>query len=225
MSSSGRLRLCGSDVFPHMVDVVPESDHGTARIVHVTVSDQAAKWHNLRVDINRHRMETTDYLQPGDYAQLFVGFDLVMSDTFMERVTNLDLMAHAHGRVLIGGLGMGMIIHGLVKLVHGDNYPVTDITVVEASEDVIRLIKPTLPRDPGVPFKVVHNDIFHYKPERGERFNTVFLDIWPTLSADLTTEIATLKRRFGRYLDRDDPHRWMAAWREATVRRMNRARY
>nr|DAO26089.1 MAG TPA: hypothetical protein [Bacteriophage sp.]DAW88763.1 MAG TPA: hypothetical protein [Bacteriophage sp.] len=49
-------------------------------------------------------------IPPGRYIRLINGCDCVMSDTPMEKETNRDFVHNAHGNVLIGGLGIGLII-------------------------------------------------------------------------------------------------------------------
>jgi len=46
----------------------------------------------------------------GKYIRLRHGIEVVMSDTDMEKRTNARFVANAHGNVLIGGLGIGMIL-------------------------------------------------------------------------------------------------------------------
>lgn len=74
------------------------------------------------------------------------------------------------GRVLVGGLGLGLIVHHLVK-----NKKVKEIIVVEYFEDVIKLIKPLLPKDKRL--KILHDDIYNWRFER-EAYDSIVLDIW-----------------------------------------------
>lgn len=76
------------------------------------------------------------------------------------------------GRVLVGGLGLGLIVWAMQ-----DNPNVKEIVVVEQSPDVISLIEPLLPR--RIPLSIVQEDIWEYV-ERREQFDTAFIDIWVT---------------------------------------------
>lgn len=51
-------------------------------------------------------------IQPGTYARLTdkEAHACIMSNTQMEQVTNREFVKNAHGKVLIGGLGIGMIL-------------------------------------------------------------------------------------------------------------------
>lgn len=65
-------------------------------------------------------------IAPGNYVRLCHNGQIVMSNTHMERWTNMNFCTHAHGDVLIGGLGIGLII-----LAIQDNPEVHSITVIE----------------------------------------------------------------------------------------------
>jgi len=72
------------------------------------------------------------------------------------------------GKTLIGGLGLGLIIHALQS-----NKDVESIDVYEIDGDVIQLIQPLLPNDNRV--KVIHDDVFNSNPEV---YDTIVLDLW-----------------------------------------------
>ena len=65
-------------------------------------------------------------IAPGNYVRLCHNGQIVMSNTHMERWTNMNFCDYAHGDVLIGGLGIGLII-----LAIQDNPEVHSITVIE----------------------------------------------------------------------------------------------
>lgn len=89
--------------FPQMCKVVPEGEKGLARVRHFEISEFDAGMSAIRDRWMR--------VDPGKYARLTVDGRLFMSDTRMERITNGDFVRQAHGRVLIAGLGLGMILH------------------------------------------------------------------------------------------------------------------
>jgi spermidine synthase len=78
----------------------------------------------------------------------------MMSDTNMERRSNWQVKDNAHGRVLIAGLGIGMILHpildptrAIISRRAGEALqPVEHVTVVELNQDVIDLVAPSLAR-------------------------------------------------------------------------------
>lgn len=75
------------------------------------------------------------------------------------------------GRVLVGGLGLGLIVHAL----RGRD-DVAEIVVVEQSADVIELIGPLVPRER---LTIVHDDFWRIvaATPRGA-FATIFVDLW-----------------------------------------------
>ena len=171
--------------FPSVVGRVPKGVHGEAVVRYITVSQDVADFHNLRCAVNGDR---DGAVEPGTYAQLWVDGTLVMSDTQMERRTNHWLLHNAWGDMLIGGLGLGMVLPPLL-----DDEAVTSVLVLERSLDVIALVAPHY-RHPKL--TVEHADVFDWKPARDQRFNTIYLDIWPDRSVDNLPEIARLHQRF-----------------------------
>lgn len=111
-----------------------------------------------------------------------------MSDTDMERRSNARFVHRANGSVLIGGLGLGMILHPTLA-----KPEVKLVTVVEQNADVIALIAPTLPRDKRL--TIVNGDIYEWKPAKGTKYDTVYFDVWGNMSIDNLAEMATLHRR------------------------------
>jgi spermidine synthase len=121
-----------------------------------------------------------------------------MSDTEMERVTNLDFIRSAFGDVLIGGLGIGMLPAALLS----GNFPrrIESITVIEQSPDVIALVEPYL-RDPRL--HIVEGDVFTWNARRHpiRMFDSIYFDIWPDICPDYAPDMARLHRRYRRLLD------------------------
>ncbi len=188
--------------FPRMAEIVPPSHLGEAVISHFTIDEAAAGFSRMRAAISSDRHAG---VSPGTYAKLTVGGKLVMSDTDMERQTNCEFRQRANGSVLIGGLGLGMVIHPILA-----KRDVTKVTVIEKSADVIALVSPTLPED--LRLRVICADIFEWMPAKGVKFDVAYFDIWPDRSDDNIDEAATLHRRFARRLNRNNPHCWMGSW-------------
>lgn len=197
--------------FPEsMQELLPERTVGTtprdsSRIEHFEVSKTDADLHNLRCVINKCFEHV---ISPGKYAKLIVNGELMMSDTPMEKKTNLDAVKNARGHMLIAGLGMGMLVHALVPRV-------TTLTIVEKDQNVIDLVGPSIDwwGNDGKMTNVdlIHDDIFTWKPMRGQRFDFIYFDIWPTICADNLKDIKKLKTRYKRYLA---PGGKMLAWME-----------
>ena len=95
-------------------------------------------------------------IAPGNYVRLCHNGHIVMSNTYMERWTNMNFCDYAHGDVLIGGLGIGLII-----LAIQDNPEVHSITVIEKNQEVIDMVAAQLPLNEKV--KIIQADVFLWK--------------------------------------------------------------
>lgn len=157
--------------FPEMAALIPEGRVGSAEVKHLTISERASQATLLRAAINGAKCE---YIAPGKYAQLYVDGKLMMSDTTAEKMANSKFVSHARGRVLIAGLGLGMVLYPTLLKPN-----VTNITVVEINKDVIELIQPHVRIFPGANKKleIINNDIYDYEPP--VKFDTIYFDIWP----------------------------------------------
>lgn len=96
-----------------------------------------------------------------------------MSDSPMEYYMAWELVARAKGpRVLIGGLGLGLLAHLLFL-----RKDITNITIIEKQVEITQMVKPYLP----LKVEVIGGD-FLYEiqtlSDNGKEFNTVIADIW-----------------------------------------------
>jgi hypothetical protein len=103
-----------------------------------------------------------------------------MADTLMERSMMLLAAREAKGKVLVGGLGLGIYPQITLHL----KRPVTSITIVEAHPDVIRLVEPCVQKfaqSHGVPVRIINDSIENFMQNTDERFDTIYLDTWGDL--------------------------------------------
>lgn len=70
------------------------------------------------------------------------------------------------GRVLCAGLGLGLILFAL-----RGNQGVTSVDMLEKEEDVIKLMKPLIPR-----CRILEGDFWRFEDFRA--YDTIFVDIW-----------------------------------------------
>lgn len=155
---------------------------------------------------NHFRAVYRDGIPVGRYVRLMQDGKCVMSDTPMEKRTNMEFCRRAHGNVLIGGLGIGMII-----LAIQDKDEVDHITVVEKNKEVIDLVVDQLPLNDKV--DVVHADVFTYAPT--EKYNTIYMDIWNWVNSDVyKKEMKPLISRYRKYLvpKSEDENRYIDCW-------------
>ncbi|PLS18831.1 hypothetical protein CVD28_00065 [Bacillus sp. M6-12] len=202
------------EMFTDMATVLEEREGERFKLEHFTVTEQEVKFAQVR---DRYG-EYSEFL-PGTYVKLVdktKSFDgVVMSDTQMERETNMDLYENANGHVLIGGLGLGMIL-----LAIQDKPEVTKITVVEKYQEVMDLVASQLPLNDKV--EIIQCDVFDFKPEKGAKYDTVYMDIWNTVCGDFWGEHKTLTKKFCRRVNKENENSWSSSWRRKDYMRLAR---
>ena len=142
----------------------------------------------------------------GKFVRLLHNGSVVMSDTDMEKRTNANFVRNAHGNVLIGGLGIGLIL-----LAIQDKPEVEKIVVVEKHREVIDLVKDQLPLNEKV--EVVNADVWEYTPT--EKFNTIYMDIWNFINTDVYRDsMKPLIVRYRKFLvpKQEDNNRFIDCW-------------
>lgn len=184
-------------MYKNMTEVLRDEKYEDYEIRHFNISDK-----NIRAMI--------DGIPPGDYVKLTNKGTVLMSDVPMEKRTNMSFCTQAHGDVLIGWLGIGMIILAIQGKPEVDS-----ITVVELSDDLISLITSQVSFNQKV--QIVQGDVFSWKPEKGQRFDCIYMDIWPYVNSDVyREEMKPLKRKYGHYLKpvEASPRRFNKCWAE-----------
>jgi spermidine synthase len=183
--------------FVPMAPIIREGERGRAKVDHFTITGREF------MGFRRY-----DHIAPGTYARLFVGGDVMMSDTQMEQMTNWSALRRADGRVLIAGLGLGMLLLPMLR-----KPGVTAVHVVEREPDVIRLIEPQIRKAAKSHARklTIHEADAHTwePPSAGRQFETVWLDIWGSCSTDELKEMRDLRRRYRRWLV---PGGWLGSW-------------
>lgn len=197
---------------PVMCEVIPESKKGNAEIKHYTITEEEARWGNLRATINHERYAL---VTPGKTCQLRIGGAIMMSDTDMEWRTNQPFLRRAHGRVLIGGLGIGFIILPLLN-----NPGVESVIVIENSQDVIDLVAHHIEHPK---LTVMLGDVYEFKKHFGKlvRFDCIYFDIWPSLCDDNLGEMRKLEAKYRPLLHKNGSH-WIGSWSKEELKYMRR---
>lgn len=127
-------------------------------------------------------------IEPGTYTVMWIDHVLMMSDTPAELLDHLGFVEQAHGRVLVGGLGLGCVVRGLLAKSNVD-----EVVVLELSKDVIEAVGSKF-NDPRL--RIVQADVFEWLPEADEKFAYCWMDIWPTISGDDYKAHLKVKQRF-----------------------------
>lgn len=140
---------------------------------------------------------------PGTYTRLQVGTTIRGSDTPMDQHAAMRAVENAAGRVLLGGLGLGLTLPPILALPNVDH-----VLVLEPREEVIDLVSPAFQDalDVGRLF-ILHEDISVFTPEVWEKWDTIYFDVWPSMEPADPIQVATLTQKFRPFLA---PNGWMA---------------
>lgn len=116
---------------------------------------------------------------------------------------------------VLDGISQGTYVRLMHNLAIQDDPKVKSITVLEKYQEVIDMVVPQLPLNNKI--KIICADVFDWKPERGQRFDCIYMDIWNFINTDVyQDEMKPLKRKYGHYLKRkdDSPKRFNKCWAE-----------
>lgn len=149
--------------YAHVLDI-PEGVSGSVRVTHKHYpAGQKLQTGNIRTALFGQKIQNLRFDQPTRWHELSEeGQGVWMTDLPIEQRQCDELIRHATGHVLVGGLGLGYAVVALAA-----RKRVKAITVVEKSEDVIALTweatKAAVEKiRPGLSLSIVHEDLFTY---------------------------------------------------------------
>ena len=182
---------------------LPEGERGVAKIDHFGITTV-----EMLATIAKYG---EDFISVGRYAKLKVNGELMMTDSPMEKRTNLEVVQRATGRVLIAGLGLGMILRAIIK-----KPEVTHITVLEKYQDVVDLVMPQFASAVAeARLEVIAADVFQWEPHPAPpKFHTIYFDIWPKSTLANLPEIHLLHKRYRPLVAKGG---WMDSWTYKTL--------
>jgi hypothetical protein len=111
-------------------------------------------------------------------------------------------------RILINGLGLGVVVHA--ALTYGG---IDHVDVVENNPDVLALVGPLIP-DPRVTFHL--GDAYDIKWPPGTRWDIAWHDIWPSIDNDNLPGMDKLLRKYKNRVG------WQGCWRRKSCLAMAR---
>jgi len=201
-------------IFEKATEIIQPRVGKNYRIEHYEVGEDEIK--NSRIRDAFRGLHETCGIKPGKYVRLLKNNRTVMSNTPMEMTSHSEFIREANGKVLIGGLGLGLILLDIM-----DKEQVTHVEIVEKSEEVINLVWFQLPINED---KVTchQGDILEWWPDDNRKWDTIYFDIWTNISTDNYEDMKRLHRRFGRRLNRDNPNAWMGSWRRSYIEYLKR---
>ncbi|MDX2043194.1 MAG: class I SAM-dependent methyltransferase [Acidobacteriota bacterium] len=117
------------------------------------------------------------------------------------------------GEILITGLGLGLIAEAMLRPA---NSPVSRITIIEFSPDVIRLVAPYIQSRYPNKVEIIEADAFTWQPLTGKRFTVGWHDIWPNPTASSNDEeMERLETHYRNYCD------WQGFWPKTYIEAVN----
>lgn len=182
---------------------VPEGECGRWRVERFTVGEREFSQVISAMKYGRS-------VPGGTYTALKRGGKTIMSDTPDEIRDFLGFTRRARGRVLVHGLGLGVLLKALLA-----KESITAVDVVEASAEVLELVGPTYAADPRV--SLHHGDAYTFQFPAGVRWDCAWHDIWDDICTENLEGIGRLHRRYGRRVE------WQDSWvRDLLVSRRRR---
>jgi len=206
--------------------LVPEGTSGYWQVERFTVDKQDAQVERLRALASSERGRG---VPAGTYTRLMYRGSVVMSDTPDEMDDHLDMVRHARDRILINGLGLGMVLQACLERKRvrqsatGEPYMledgsweqepyVTHATVIECDPDVIALVAPHYQERYGDRLEIIQADAYTWQPPKGIRYHACWHDIWSDLCPDNLADMTRLKHKYARRTD------WQGCWSEGLLR-------
>jgi hypothetical protein len=126
----------------------------------------------------------------GTYKRLMRGGETIMSNTPDEISDSLHFIRKATGSILINGFGLGVVVKALLE-----KPEITEITVIENSEDVLKLCASSYTDSR---LTIIHGDAFTWEPPKGKKYDAIWHDIWDNICSDNLEEMKKLHRKYGR---------------------------
>lgn len=150
--------------------------------------------------------------RPGEYTMIERHGRLWMSDTDAEVRDHMTVdweIRRRGGRVLVMGLGLGMIVNRALQYDHVEHVDVVEIDPVVAS---------LVGQHYAGPRCTIHvADAYEIKWPPGTRWSVAWHDIWPDMCEDNLPEMGRLARSYGRRVD------WQGFWGKDEILRQRRA--
>ena len=207
--------MIADPLFDAMAVPWPEGQSGDVALRKFHISEEEARWDGVRALIHG----TGRAVQPGTYTKLLRGRTLWMSDTPAERYDHLGFVRRCRRtnaeRVLVSGLGLGMVSRALL---HVDS--VQHVDVVDIDADVIALVGPHLEKeaaDRGKRVEIHQGDAMDPAGlfgRTGQRWDAAWHDIWPTICGDDYEDHKRIRRAYARRAA------WQDVWQGDQVKQL-----
>ena len=202
----------GLVAWPTEDQLPPNGKKGVAQIDRFVIGEKEENFTLMRQAMGNRGA----HIPQGTYVRLGINGSVMMSNTPTELRESELPVARAHGRVLIAGLGLGVMLHPILA-----KEEVEHVTLVEISKDVIDLVQPSLQEhiDAGR-LTIICADFREWVPKRGTRYQCVWIDIWQDICSDQLPLAKALTKKYKRRLEKGDGDPWVDTWMDACAYRM-----
>lgn len=130
-----------------------------------------------------------------------------MTDLPIEQKQHRECLQNMYGHVLVGGLGLGLAVNWLAAMDEVD-----EITVIEKSPEVIKLVSKHIKNPDNKPIHFVKADLLKWLERAHKKedkwFNSAFYDIWQADSENTFFNIVVPLRKFSVGVVDDSPVCW-----------------
>ncbi|MDA7316288.1 hypothetical protein PJ201_17580 [Escherichia coli] len=184
------MKSCFSDL------PVKDGKSGTWKLDTFEITTDKALTLALRAECTGN---TDEFIPPGgSLYKILAGSDLHRGIGH-HHIPAVGQAAISTGRVLINGLGLGMVLHAILQ-----KDDVTHVTVIEKEQDVINLVAASFATDLRV--EIINADAMEYCPPAGVTYNACWHDIWTDFA---TANLAQMDKLESKYRDICD---WQGSW-------------
>lgn len=176
---------------------IPDGKSGVWKVSTFEVTEEEIMIHNIRARFQ----PGCRTMKAGTFKKLTRNGQIIMSNTPAEISDHISFIftAKRNKNILINGLGLGVALTEILK-----SGAIETVTVIEKSEDVIKLVGPSFTNEPRV--SIIHADAFEWKPPKGLKYDVVWHDIWDNICSDNLPEMTKLHRKYGKRTD------WQGSW-------------
>lgn len=163
--------------------------HGGWAAIEFDITQAEADHNNRRAAAHSF----TGTVEPGRYKALVEADSgrLWMSNVPFETEPHAEFVRRAHGRVLVTGLGLGLVPTDLAR-----KESVTEVTVVEKEPSVIALTPATVYREleehEAAKIRLICANAYSWRPDH--RYEFAWHDIWPAFNVNFARVALLLMR-------------------------------
>jgi hypothetical protein len=202
------------NILTEMMEALPQTPEGTSgdfsiKHTHIPAGDSIPIISMRNALLMNQQPANLVLTHPHTIRYLKENDDVWMSDTPQEVYQMRDVIRQAHGHVLIGGLGLGVVHHLVGKLCKD----VRTVTTVECERDVLELVRPHV-INPKVDKAILRGDLFQFLENLKEdktKYDFAFFDIWAGTGEYTWVEYVVPLRRLCR---RQIPQGQILCWNE-----------